>query len=110
MQTRHFVFVFVGHQLVQIACHGFCHQVRRLVLHTLHKVGVTLGIGRVLVSAQPFAALLNDGIQMRLGLELHHLAGAHQWLNPGHVVGAPTAPQKRLQIRLDLHGIEFDGA
>jgi hypothetical protein len=53
---------------------------------------------------------LNDGVQVRLGLELHHLAGAHQLLNPGDVVGAPTAPQKRLQIRLDLHGIEFDGA
>ena len=115
MQPRYFVLVLVGHQLEQVAGHGFGQrgawrgipQQRFGRAHLLDKGFVLRRICRVLVAGKEVHAGLDHLVQARLLDELNHLLGFEQSLHRGQVVRATPAPFKRGLVVGHLHTVQL---
>ena len=113
MQPRHFVLVFVGHQLVQLACHGFAeHGLAQWgfgLLNTLHKGLIACGIGRILVVGEAANTVVDEVLQRLALFELDHLRRLQALHQHAQLMGRMAAPLKSRQVVAHLHIVEFNG-
>ena len=115
VQARHFVLVLVGHQLVEVACHGFRQaQVRAIQgafggAHLADEIEVLLRIRAVLVSRQQGDPFFDDVVERVDALEFHHLGWRRHAHQAGSIVGAGAAPVEGGLVERHRDVVQVDG-
>ncbi len=114
LQPRHFVLVFVGHELEQILRDRRGErggaQRRFRSAHLRDEVGVLPGVGSVLVAGEELHPALNDFVQAGTLDQLNDLLCSTQRGDALRIVRRMAAPFERRLVLLDLHRVELDGA